>query len=172
MAKKKKKKKQENKKQEEVSSRIDLHCFSDLGSGKDSIIRLYYSAIQKKLDALVITDKFPGTKTDSFYRAHDLLEDLDQMRKDGWKQKIPVIVGLEYTWPEWLIGGLIIKTLVFGSQAIDQLIGLERYRSIDGYDADGNLYRFSRSRASAYYFSGKENPLQLFRGWSSKKVCF
>lgn len=132
-------------KKKEIKSIIDLHCHSNFGSGKDSILRLYNHAVKNKMAALVITDKYPAVGASSgkisFYEVNNFLEDLKKLKDDGWQQKIPIIVGMEYVWPEWLVGGFSVKTLIFGEKAIDQLLGLERYRKVDGLSRDGKILK-------------------------------
>jgi len=162
-------------KEQKVKSRIDLHCHSNFGAGKDSVLRLYNQAINQKLTALVIADKYPAVGFTSgkmpFYEINEFLLDLKQLKKDGWKQKIPIIVGMEYTWPEWLIGGFSVKTLVFGSKAIDQLLGLERYRKVDGVDRAGNILKQIHEKAEIIPLNISEGEqFQLIRYESGESV--
>lgn len=121
---------------------LDLHCYTNFGLGSDSILKLYNSALKKEIPALVLTDIFPSSDPSkiSYYETLDFLVDLEDLKDHGWKQKIPIIVGIEYKWPEWLMGGKQVSTLIFGTQAIHQILELEKYRKRDGYDKDGNIF--------------------------------
>ena len=119
-------------------AQIDLRVHTLNGKGKHSIVDYYFKALDN-YGALVLSDVYPNTTKDydSYERTTKTIQDLIRV---GFEPKIPIIVGIEFEWPAWLVGLSGVKTLIFGSKAIQQVLDLERYRSPRNVDEKGAIY--------------------------------